>query len=91
MAPFLGIQDFSISHFNDAAKLSVCEDAALRAVLDSTTAITAKIKAVPSELRQPDTCSISSLTSLRASAARSGRPAALSARSVPAMPSNCHH
>lgn len=54
-APFLGLQVFSISHFDDAVKLAVRDDPSLRAVLDSFTAIAGKIKAAPATLRHPET------------------------------------
>jgi hypothetical protein len=54
-APFLGIQVFSISHFDDAVKLAVRDDATLRVLCESFAAIAAKIRAAPSTLRQAET------------------------------------
>jgi hypothetical protein len=56
-APFLGIQVFSISSFDDAAKLAVREDAQLRAVMDSFAVIAKKVRADAAVMRQPETVS----------------------------------
>jgi hypothetical protein len=61
-APFLGIQVFTISHFDDAMKLAVSGDARLQAVMDSFSVIAGKIKVRPATLRSPDT--VSALRSL---------------------------
>jgi Lon protease (S16) C-terminal proteolytic domain len=54
-APFLALHVFSISTFDDAAKLALLQDAALKAVIDSYQVIAAKIKTAPASLRHPDT------------------------------------
>lgn len=54
-APFLALQVFTISSFDDAAKLALLQDAALKAVIDSYQVIATKIKAAPASLRHPDT------------------------------------
>jgi Lon protease (S16) C-terminal proteolytic domain len=53
-APFLGIQVFTVTHFDDAVKLAVAGDAQLQAVMDSFSVIAGKIKTRPATLRQPD-------------------------------------
>jgi hypothetical protein len=80
-APFLGIQVFSILSFDDAAKLAAREDPQLRAIMDSFAAITKKVKADATALRQTDT--VNALRELARQA-----PSHLSARFLLALAEN---